>query len=117
MRITLEAKNDLEQIVLDYLDANAPEALVQKINEGKKTLSGCWNYIVEQAGKEKRVGRCAAVADSTVFGWAFHYFEEDSIEEKNSAPAATVSTSKKKSDPAKPKKPQEKGLLQLSLFG
>jgi len=124
MRITKEAKTDLEKIVLEHLEANATDALVQKINEGEKTLAGCWNYIVGEAGKQKRSGNCAAVPDSTVFGWAFHYFEEDSILEAKNAPKANVTTSKKpekkseKKKDAAPKIKEKDGIqLQMALFG
>ena len=68
-----------ERIVAEYIDANASEMLVKKINKSNKGISDCWNFIISQAkakaGKNKAVG----VADSEVFGWAIHYFEEDSI--------------------------------------
>lgn len=68
-----------ERIVAEYIDANASEVLVNKINKSNKGMSDCWNFIISQAkakaGKNKAVG----VADSEVFGWAIHYFEEDSI--------------------------------------
>ena len=68
-----------ERIVAEYIDANASEVLVKKINKSNKGISDCWNFIISQAkakaGKNKAVG----VADSEVFGWAIHYFEEDSI--------------------------------------
>ena len=36
MRITKEAKGDIEKIILEYLEQNATDALVQKINEGER---------------------------------------------------------------------------------
>ena len=124
MRITKEAKTDLEKIVRDHLEANAPDALVQKINEGEKTFAGCWNYIVGEAGKMKRAGNCAPIPDPTVFGWAFHYFEEDSIPETKTAPAAKATTSKKpekkpaeKKEAAPKVKEKDGGQFQMSLFG
>lgn len=68
-----------ERIVAEYIDANASEVLVEKINKSNKGISDCWSFIISRAkakaGKNKAVG----VADSEVFGWAIHYFEEDSI--------------------------------------
>ena len=123
MRITKEAKGDNEKIILEYLEQNATDALVQKINEGQKTFAGCWKYIIGEAGKLKRDGNGVGVPDSTVFGWAFHYFEEDSIPEVTTAPRAKVTTSKKPEKPEKKKeaapkiKEKDGGQFQMSLFG
>ena len=68
-----------EKIVAEYIDANASDILVEKINNSDKGMSDCWSFIVKQAkdkaGKHDAVG----VAAMEVFGWAIHYFEEDSI--------------------------------------
>ncbi|MBR7177000.1 MAG: hypothetical protein IKD26_02165 [Clostridia bacterium] len=37
MRIQLEVKNEVDQVVLDYLEANASDELVAKINNGTPT--------------------------------------------------------------------------------
>lgn len=95
--LKLEATTSNEKIILDYLNANASDALREKINGGKKTLKQCWAYITAQAKKQAKNG-CAVIDDATVFGWAVHFFEEDSIK------AETV----KSSDVAKPKKQTKK---------
>ena len=95
--LKLEAKTGNEQIILDYLNANASEMLVNKINNGKKTLKQCWTYIVSEA-KKLAQNNCACVEDATVFGWAIHFFEEDSIDGKKfdtKAPAKVVNTKPK----------------------
>ena len=49
----------------------------------KKTLDGFMKYATNQAREIAEKGsQYACVEDATVFGWAIHYFEEDSIEEK-----------------------------------
>ena len=78
-RLKLEAKTSYEKIVLKYLEVNVSEDLAERINNGKKTLSQCWNYITSEA-KKQAVQGCACIEDSTVFGWATHFFEEDSID-------------------------------------
>lgn len=78
MKTILTAANEQEKLILDYIENNASEMLVEKINTGKKTMTDCFNYIVSEA-KHKAVKGCAMIADSEVFGWAMHYFEEDSI--------------------------------------
>lgn len=93
MTLNLEAKNKQEELVLAYLQENASQTLADKINNGtpfekdgkplrnKKTLSGFMKYACEEARKLAEKGANSACIDSdTVFGWAIHYFEEDSIE-------------------------------------
>lgn len=76
--LNLEAKTNNEKLVLKYLEENASEVLREKINDGKKTLKDCWEYIRAEARK-KAVNGCACIDDATVFGWAIHFFEEDGI--------------------------------------
>ena len=76
--LNLEAKTNNEKLVLKYLEENASEVLREKINSGKKTLKDCWEYIRAEARK-KAVNGCACIDDTTVFGWAVHFFEEDGI--------------------------------------
>ena len=92
MKLNLEAKNDAEKKVLDYLENNASEALAEKINNGtpyekdgknlinKKDLVGFLNYANNEARKLAEKGKnYACIEDQTVFDWAIHYFEEDTI--------------------------------------
>ena len=46
----------------------------EKIVNDKKTLKEMRNYIYSEARKLAS-GNCAAVEDTTVFGWAVHYFD------------------------------------------
>ena len=91
--LNLSANTPTEQKILDYLEQNASETLIDKINNGtpfekdgkslvnKKTLSGFMKYAAEEARKTSEKGAaCACIDDSVVYGWAVHYFEEDSIE-------------------------------------
>ena len=93
MKLNLQANDAAEQRVKDYLEANASEELARKINEGvpvekdgktllqKKSLQGFIRYATGEAKKTAEKGASGAfVNDETVFGWAVHYFEEDSIE-------------------------------------
>ena len=92
-KLNLSANTPTEQKILDYLRKNASETLIDKINNGtpfekdgkslinKKTLSGFMKYAAEEARKTSEKGAaCACIDDSVVYGWAIHYFEEDSIE-------------------------------------
>ncbi|MBR5981885.1 MAG: hypothetical protein IK035_07715 [Firmicutes bacterium] len=74
-RIGLKAQDKNQQLVLAYLEENASDELVEKINAGKKTMTGCWDFITARA-KARASGRCACIEDVEVYGWAVHYFEE-----------------------------------------
>lgn len=93
MELNLTAKNKQEELVLKYLQNNASDVLANKINNGtpfekdgkpllnKKTLSGFMKYACDEARNLAEKGaNSACVDDATVYGWAIHYFEEESIE-------------------------------------
>ena len=92
-KLNLEAKNETQKIFKDYLEKNVSDMLAEKINNGvrihkdgktlinKKTLEECMEFAIKEAQKLTEKGaRAACIQDSVVFGWAIHYFEEDSIE-------------------------------------
>ena len=92
-KLNLEAKNETQKIIKDYLEKNVSDILADKINNGvriqkdgktlinKKTLAGCMDFALKEAQKLTEKGaRAACIQDSVVFGWAIHFFEEDSIE-------------------------------------
>ena len=93
MRLNLETKTKEQELVKAYLEENASETLAEKINNGtpfekdektlikKKTLDGFMKYASDEARKLASKGaNSACVEDKVVYGWAIHYFEEDSIE-------------------------------------
>ena len=93
MKLNLEAKTKEQELVKAYLEDNASEVLAEKINKGvsiekdgkilrnKKTLDGFMKYASDEARKFASKGaNSACVEDKVVYGWAVHYFEEDSIE-------------------------------------
>ena len=132
--LNLTANNRQEELILAYLQENASDVLAEKINNGtpftkdgkpllnKKTLSGFMKYACDEARKIAEKGaNSACVDDATVYGWAIHYFEEDSIEgtlytidgeEYKPAPKKTVATKPVVTKP-QPTKPQN---LQFSIF-
>lgn len=127
MRTNLTAKTDNEKRVLDYIEQNASDYLCTKINNGKKTLQGCWGYITAEA-KKQAVNGCACIEDNTVFGWAMHYFEEDSIKEgekpkptpktapKTTTPPKATPTAKPKAIPTIQTPPKQEQLSFFDLF-
>ena len=134
VKLNLTAAKKQEELILAYLQENASETLADKINSGtpfekdgkslinKKTLSGFMKYACDEARKLAEKGASSAcVDDATVYGWAIHYFEEESIEgtlytidgaEYKPAPKKSVNIK-----PATPKsQPQKQQSLQFSLF-
>ena len=134
MELNLKANTPSEQKILEYLQNNASETLAEKINNGtpfgkdgnpllnKKTLSGFMKYACDEARNLAEKGaNSACIDDATVYGWAIHYFEEESIEgtlytidgaEYKPAPKKSVNIK-----PATPKsQPQKQQSLQFSLF-
>lgn len=102
MTLKLEAKNESEKRVLEYLEANASEVLAEKINDGNKTLKGFFAYARGEAQK-LAVNGCACIEDKVVYGWAVHYFEEDEIKETSGA--ASDGTTAVKTEPKAQAKP------------
>lgn len=131
MRLNLETKTKEQELVKAYLEENASATLAEKINNGtpfekdgktfinKKTLDGFMKYASDEARKLASKGaNSACVEDKVVYGWAVHYFEEDSIEgtlfnadgtEYKPAPKSAPTKVKK----VEPKKPEER---QPTLF-
>ena len=93
IRLNLKTNNKSQEQIKQYLEENVSEILADKINNGikitkgnktllnKKDLDGFWRFATDEARKQAEKGANGAyVDDETVFGWAIHYFEEDSIE-------------------------------------
>ena len=91
IKLNLEANTEEEKLIKEHLENTASETLAEKINNGtkiikdnktllnKKDFNGFLNYAKEQAKSSVKNG-VAMIHHETVFGWAIHYFEEDSIE-------------------------------------
>lgn len=75
-----KANNAIEQRILAYVEENASDVLVERINgkEYKKNIQSCMTYVRNMAKMQAQNG-CACIEDSEVFGWVMHFFEEDSI--------------------------------------
>lgn len=93
VKLNLEAEGTEQQAVLSYLQENASNTLADKINNGvfilkdgkrllnKKDLNGFMRFACNEAKKLAEKGaQSACIIDNVVYGWAVHYFEEDSIE-------------------------------------
>lgn len=132
-KLNLEAKDETQKIIKEYLEEHVSVTLAEKINNGvliqkdgksllnKKSMDGCIEFSVQEAQKLVEKGaRAACIQDCVVFGWVMHFFEEDAIEGTLYNPDGTeykpkttvppVNTSKTYSPLATKPKPQ------MSLF-
>lgn len=95
LKLNLTANGKSQKLILAYLQENASEELAHKINNGvtiqkdgkrlinKKDLNGFMSFANGEAKKLTDKGATSAcIEDKVVYGWAVHYFEEDSIEGK-----------------------------------
>ena len=93
--LNLTASTKPQELILAYLQENVSDVLAKKINNGtlfekdgkqlvnKKSLDGFMKFASDEARKLAEKGaNSACVEDSVVYGWAIHYFEEDSIQGK-----------------------------------
>ena len=92
MTLNLTATTTEEKVLKEYLEQTVSKVLADKINNGfpvekdgkklvsRKTLAGFMKYATDEARKQAEKGATSACLHSDiVFGWAIHYFEEDSI--------------------------------------
>lgn len=125
-QLNLTANGKPQELILAYLQENVSDVLAEKINNGtpftkdgkqltnKKTLDGFMTFASDEAKKlAEKSARSACIEDSVVYGWAIHYFEEDSIEGKLFNEDGTeykpiVKTAPKTTTPVKVEPPQPK---------
>ena len=71
---------DFKEIIKRHLDDMAQQdfAFAERYKLESKSLDSCCKYIMSEA-KKKAKGGCAAIEDAVVFGWAVHYYQEDSV--------------------------------------
>ena len=88
VKLNLTAICDEEKDILEYLERNASEALVQKINKKpERPMVPCLAYCYNEArnlcenGFFGNSNKCKMVKDQTVYGWAVHYYEDVEAEE------------------------------------
>lgn len=125
-----EIKPDaLEMAIRAYLDKRAAEdpLFAASYAKEKKSIKECCAYIRGEARKIS-TGNVAVVDDATVYGWAVHYYDEDSIKVEGHTPAKvatpkaekqgdTPRTGIKKTDAERLKEPEKPKVGdQLSLF-
>ena len=92
IKLNLVANTEAEKRILEYLQNNVSKTLANKINNGtpfekdgkhlinKKTLDCFMKYACDEARKlAEKDANSACIEDSVVYGWAVHFFEEESI--------------------------------------
>jgi len=132
MKLNLETKTKEQELILHYLEENASEVLADKINNGtpytkdgkelinKKDFESFMKYACDEAKKLAEKGASyACIEDATVYQWAIHYFEEDTILGTLYNQDGTKYEEPKKEIPKTTPKPvvkEEPKVKQLSLF-
>jgi hypothetical protein len=92
IELNLQTKSPEQEAIKSYLQEIASKTLSDKINNGVQTtvdgkplinhknLDGFMKFACEEAKKlSEKDAKFACIKSDTVFGWAIHYFEEDSI--------------------------------------
>ncbi len=135
--LNLTANGKGQQLIKAYLENNASDILAGKINNGtpfekdgkqlinKKDMDGFMKFACEEAKKQAEKGTTSAcLGEDVIYGWAMHYFEEDSIvgklynldgtEYKSPAPVKkTTQTQPTITKPVTPLKPKEPTLFDM----
>lgn len=70
-----------ENTIKNYLDSRAKEdsLFAETYKKANKSIKECCKYIYSQARKLAKNGNAVGVDESTVYGWAVHYYDEDDI--------------------------------------
>ena len=118
-----------ETTIQTYLEnrAKTDSLFAETYRKANKSIEECIKYIYSQARKLANGGNAVGVDESTVYGWAVHYYDEDEIkvdkvQERVDVVAPAVEPSrieqpKPQPKPVQKRKRGEDNSLQLSLFG
>ena len=118
-----------ETTIQTYLEnrAKTDSLFAETYRKANKSIEECIKYIYSQARKLAKGGNAVGVDESTVYGWAVHYYDEeeikvDKVQERVDvvAPAAEpsrIEQPKPQPKPVQKRKRGEDNSLQLSLFG
>jgi site-specific recombinase XerD len=115
---------EFQECIKRHLDKMAQQdfAFAERYKLESKNLNSCCDYIRSEAKKHAKAG-CAAIEDAVVYGWAVHYYMEDSVKIDTTAQAKVVAPKEEKPKESKPKQvkalvkdKQEDKCIQLDLF-
>lgn len=70
-----------ETTIQTYLEnrAKTDSLFAETYRKANKSIEECIKYIYSQARKLAKGGNAVGVDESTVYGWAVHYYDEDDI--------------------------------------
>lgn len=131
-KLNLETKTKEQELIKEYLENNVSDIVADKINNGvkitkdnktlinKKDLTGFMKFATDEAKKQAEKGSTSAcIEDKVVFGWAMHYFEEDTLEgnlyNEDGTEYKVVKTAPKSATTIKPE-PKKETSKQSTLF-
>lgn len=111
----------MEQAIKIYLDnrAKTDSLFAETYKKANKSIKECCKYIYSQAEKLAKGGNAVGVDDTTVYGWAVHYYDEDNIkvdkvqERVEVAAPAAVQAPANKEKPAQQKPARKKTKQEL----
>lgn len=113
---------EFKEIIKAHLDkmANQDFAFAERYKLESKSLNSCCDYIRSEAKKHAKAG-CAAIEDAVVYGWAVHYYMEDSVKIDTTAKAKVVTSKVEKPKEVKPikalvKDKKENKCIELDMF-
>lgn len=115
---------EFKECIKRHLDKMAQQdfAFAERYKLESKNLNSCCDYIRSEAKKHAKAG-CAAIEDAVVYGWAVHYYMEDSVKIDTTAQAKVVTPKAEKPKESNPKQvkalvkdKQEDKCIQLDLF-
>ena len=114
---------EFKECIKRHLDKMAQQdfAFAERYKLESKNLDSCCQYITSQAKKQAKNG-CAAIEDAVVYGWAVHYYMEDSVKIDTTAQAKVVAPKAEKPKEVKPikalvkDKKNENKCVEMDLF-
>lgn len=86
-----------EDAIKAYLEklAKNDELFAKTYAKKNKSLKECCNYIMAEAQKAAKGGKCIALSDEEVYNLAVHYYDEDDIKAPDEVKGASVAVSAK----------------------
>jgi hypothetical protein len=114
---------EFKECIKRHLDKMAQQdfAFAERYKLESKNLNSCCDYIRSEAKKHAKAG-CAAIEDAVVYGWAVHYYMEDSVKIDTTAKTKKIVAPKaEKPKEVKPikalvKDKQENKCVELDMF-
>ena len=73
--------SNFETTIQTYLEnrAKTDSLFAETYKKANKSIKECCKYIYSQARKLAKNDNAVGVDESTVYGWAVHYYDEDNI--------------------------------------